>query len=217
MHNRSPRQLAPACACRVVKVGGSLLDLPGLGHILRAWVAAQPPLANLLVVGGGTLADQVRRLDQLYHLPGDAAHWLAIRAMDLNGYVLSHLVPGARWIPDCTAWTRDPTAAGQELWVLAVEPFLRHGEPAFPGRRLPCGWQVTSDSIAARVAAVCQATELVLLKSVNPAPHGAALSLSRAASLQWVDEFFPASAESLQRIRAVNLRDPAFAEVRLTA
>ena len=45
---------------RVVKVGGSLLDLPQLPQKLRMWLAAQSPAHNVLVVGGGPLVEQVR-------------------------------------------------------------------------------------------------------------------------------------------------------------
>jgi aspartokinase-like uncharacterized kinase len=200
-----------------VKVGGSLLDLPGLWRILTAWLDAQPALENLLVVGGGSLADQVRKLDQCYGLPRDTAHWLAIRAMDLNGFVLSRLMPGARWTADVGAWARHRATTGQDRRFLAVEVFLRREEPVLPGVRLPSGWHVTSDSIAARLAVVCHARELVLLKSTIPTACGTSVSVAQAASLRLVDEFFPASAAPLHQIRVVNLRDAGFAEVRLTA
>jgi aspartokinase-like uncharacterized kinase len=199
-----------------VKVGGSLLDCPGLWRILTAWLDAQPALDNLLIVGGGELANQVRRLDQRYGLPRDTSHSLAIRAMHLNGFVLSQLVPGALWMAGYGEWTRHQAATGQDRWFFAVEPFLRREEPKLPGVRLPSGWHVTSDSIAARLAEVCQARELVLLKSTIPATHGASVSVAQAVSRRLVDEFFPTSAAPLRQIRAVNLRDARFAEVRLT-
>jgi 5-(aminomethyl)-3-furanmethanol phosphate kinase len=204
---------------RVVKVGGSLLDHPDLIPILAAWLDAQPALGNLLIVGGGELADQIRRLDQLHHWDQEAAHWLAIRAMHLNGFVLSWLVPGARWIGSYGQWARehDHELSGVRRLFLAVEPFLRQEEPELPGLPLPCGWHVTSDSIAARLAAVCQAQELVLLKSTLPIEAGRAIPVAQAAAIDLVDAFFPACAASLPHIRAVNLRDRRCAEIELTA
>jgi 5-(aminomethyl)-3-furanmethanol phosphate kinase len=204
-------------ACRVVKVGGSLLDLAGLWRILTAWLDAQSALDNLLIVGGGALAEQVRQLDERFGLAQDNAHWLAIRAMDLNGFVLSRLVPGAIWSADYSDRIGHASAAGRARQFVAVESFLRREEPVLPGVRLPCGWHVTSDSIAARLAAVCQARELVLLKSTSLAPHGSSVTTAQAAAQRLVDDFFPTSASPLTDIRAVNLRDSEFAEVRLTA
>ena len=169
VHLHSDFSSDAACACRVVKVGGSLLDCPGLWRLLTVWLDAQPALDNLLIVGGGELANQVRQLDQRYGLPQDTSHSLAIRAMHLNGFVLSQLVPGALWMATYGEWIRRPATTGQDRWFFAVEPFLRRDEPELPGVRLPSGWHVTSDSIAARLAVVCQARELVLLKSTIPA------------------------------------------------
>jgi aspartokinase-like uncharacterized kinase len=199
-----------------VKVGGSLLDHPGLWRVLTTWLGAQNALDNLLVVGGGELADQVRRLDERFGLRQDNAHWLAIRAMDLNGFALSRLVADATWSADYREWFgRAPGASGARRFI-AVEAFLRREEPLFPGVRLPCGWHVTSDSVAARLAAVCHAQELVLLKSASIAPPGSTVCLAQAAAQRLVDDFFPTCAAPLNEIRAVNLRDPEFAEVRLT-
>jgi aspartokinase-like uncharacterized kinase len=56
---------------------------------------------------------------------------------------------------------------------------------------------VTSDSIAARIAGILDAEELVLLKSADP-----------PAQLQppYVDEYFVQAAEGLTCVRSVNLR-----------
>lgn len=209
-------ELCVSHPCRVVKVGGSLLECPGLWRTLTRWLDEQPALSSLLIVGGGALADQVRQLDRRYGLREDVAHSLAIRAMHVNGFVLSQLVPDSGWMAGYHQWIQHPTMTGRDRWFFAVEPFLRHEEPELPGVRLPCGWHVTSDSIAARVAAVCQAQELVLLKSTLPAAPGSSVPVAHAASVHLVDDFFPACAGSLPQIRAVNLRDTEFGEIRLS-
>jgi hypothetical protein len=60
---------------------------------------------------------------------------------------------------------------------------------------LPVGWHVTSDSIAAAVAAACNAA-LWLAKS-EPPPAGDLECLARAG---WVDDYFPLAAAPLGRI-----------------
>ena len=70
-----------------------------------------------------------------------------------------------------------------------------------PGAVLPASWDVTSDSIAARVAQVLKASELVLLKSVDAPSRDA----DELAKLAIVDKFFPEIAGSIAW-RIVNLR-----------
>jgi hypothetical protein len=85
--------------------------------------------------------------------------------------------------------------------------FARADEPR-PGH-LPHRWEVTSDSLAARVAVVAQARQLVLLKSVT-IPE--TMSWADAAGCGYVDPFF---AEACRQaggnlsVRAVNFCGPA--------
>jgi hypothetical protein len=88
--------------------------------------------------------------------------------------------------------------------------FLKTTEPIVDGDRLPASWDVTSDSIAARIARLLNARELVLLKSCLP-PEQAATTEFRAQS-DYVDRGFRRFAAELPRIRFVNLRDDNFAE-----
>ena len=50
---------------RVIKLGGSLLGWPEWPARLHSWLTAQTPAANVLVVGGGALADVVREWDRV--------------------------------------------------------------------------------------------------------------------------------------------------------
>jgi aspartokinase-like uncharacterized kinase len=200
----------------VVKVGGSLLNLPGLYRVLTSWLDRQPIDDTLLVVGGGELVDSIRQMDQRFGLADEAAHWLAIRAMNLNGFVLSRLVPGATWLKSLGDWHHDHELSGPRRRFLSAEYFLRREEPQLPGVRLPMGWHVTSDSIAARLAEVCQTRELVLLKSTIPTTEGRPISCGEAVAMGLVDSHFPTSAAPLRRVRVVNLRDAEFAEMPLT-
>jgi hypothetical protein len=87
--------------------------------------------------------------------------------------------------------------------IFDVSGFMRQIEPRLPGIHLPHGWNVTSDSIAARIAAALPAGELVLLKSTLPGQ--APQSAQALADMGYVDEQFPQIAREVRMIRCVNL------------
>lgn len=192
---------------RIVKVGGSLFDLPDLRQRLEAWRRLQTPAVNLFIAGGGNLAEAIRQLDRLHHLGERDVHWLSIEAMSITAKFLRSLlhVGLLRTCDEIEDAISDPRPAE---WVLDPLVFYDDEEPNLPGTKLPSVASVTSDSIAARLAEVMHAEELVLLKS--RLPETANIASESAAG--YVDEFFPAIASKLRRVRCVNLCDEAFAE-----
>lgn len=190
---------------RVVKLGGSLLELSDLADRLRRWLAAQPPLPTVLLVGGGRLADVVRDYDRLHRLGEEAAHWLAVQTMSLNAALLAALLPEV----ELRSSLESPCPANGPPLICDPYNFLRSAEPSFPGEPLGRNWGVTSDSIAARLAMICDADELVLLKSASPPARG---SISAAISGGYIDAGFAQTCRALPRIRCVNFRDDHFAE-----
>jgi len=187
----------------VVKVGGSLYDLPDLGTRLRRWLAEQLAGSRVVLVpGGGPLADAIRRLDRRHGLGEETSHWLALRALTVNAHFLASLAPPACVIDDVAelgrAWEKSL------LPILDVREFAR-GDERRPDH-LPHSWSVTSDSLAARVAIVLRASHLVLLKSTTIPPD---VDWREAGRLGLVDALF---AEVLREapmelfVRTVNLR-----------
>jgi 5-(aminomethyl)-3-furanmethanol phosphate kinase len=195
---------------RVIKLGGSLLSFAEVRDAFPRWRRRQSPAADILLVGGGTLVDAVRDLDERLALGDEAAHWLAIRAMGVAARLAVSLWPEFLLVADLEE-LNGALAAGRDALIFDAEDFLRRQEPHLPGVKLPAIWSVTSDSIAARLAEAIEAEELVLLKSTLPGRPS--LSCSGAASLGLVDPFFPAAAQTVPRVRAVNLRSPNFAEL----
>ena len=195
-------------ASRVVKLGGSLLDVPDLALRLRDWLARQAPRATVLIAGGGRMADVVRDADRQHRLGETVSHWLCIRVMTLQAELLSALLPEAAVCRSLADWrSTAPGLAILDPWI-----FLREEEPHLAGQTLPASWDVTSDSIAARFAAAIGAAELVLLKSALPQstlPQSTSTP-GAAAAAGYVDRFFPRLAEAAPAIRCVNLRDPDF-------
>ena len=202
---------------RVVKVGGSLFDLPELGPRLEAWLAAQPPASNFLIAGGGDLAESIRQLDALHHIGEIPAHLLCIRAMGVTARLLLDLLHETALIDNLAAARELIAARPHKNAVFDPAPMLNTIEPTLGPASLPQGWLVTSDSIAARVAEVLSAHELVLLKSSLPDSE----SCEAASRSGYVDEYFPSMAARLSlsntAIRCVNLRNEAFEEVLLSA
>lgn len=89
---------------RVVKLGGSLLDLADLLPRLRDWLERQPPSSTVLVAGGGRMADVVRDADRLHRLGETVSHWLCIRVMTINAEMLSALLPEASLCRSLAEW-----------------------------------------------------------------------------------------------------------------
>ena len=126
----------------VVKLGGSLHHrVPDIVPLL---CKSRRPL--LVVPGGGVFADAVRQ----EQVDGDAAHWMAIAAMEQYAWVIaSHGM-----------WTTYILAVPETTAVFLPYISMRQHDP------LPHSWDVTSDSIAAWIAAEL-GIELLVLKSVN--------------------------------------------------
>ena len=78
---------------RIVKVGGSLFDLPDLASRLRQWLAAQGPATSVLVAGGGALADEVRHWHEWHGLSEEDSHWLCVDLLDVTAGLLHALLP----------------------------------------------------------------------------------------------------------------------------
>src|SRR5262249_42831520 len=76
----------------VVKVGGSLYDLPDLGGRLGAFLTTIAPDVPVLVPGGGLTTDAIRAFERDQRLGPTASHWLALRACGVNAHFLAHLL-----------------------------------------------------------------------------------------------------------------------------
>ena len=141
----------------VVKVGGGLSATPGALELVgRALAEAGRRHRLLIVPGGGPFADAVRAFDRRERLSADAAHWMAILAMDQYAYVLVERIPGAVLVEDAGAI--GGALPGTGVAVLAPSRWLRAADV------LPHDWAATSASAAAFVAGALDAERLVLIK-----------------------------------------------------
>ncbi len=164
----------------------------------------------MLVAGGGPFADLIRAMDRVHALGDLAAHDLAMRTLDITAALLaallgrSRVVHRAAEIETCLSQDLVPVASParflEELDDISQDP-------------LPASWDVTSDSIAARLADRLGARRLILLKSV--APDGD-MDRRQAARLGLVDPLFPVLSSRLDRVEVVNLRESGAGIRRLT-
>lgn len=142
----------------VVKVGGALLRDEGeLARVIAALEQVSAGRALLVVPGGGPFADAVRAVDRLHTLTDDAAHWMAILGMEQFAVMLASRLRGAELVQRQGEIAR--ALARGAIPVLAPYRWLREADP------LPHSWDVTSDSIAAWVAAQLGARRLILIKA----------------------------------------------------
>ena len=146
--------MGPDQACRVVKVGGSLLDFSPTRQRLRDWLRRHSDRQNVLVAGGGKLVDHIRQWHRNGQVDAVEAHWMAIECMSFTAQLLQ------RWLQiPLVSHPAAVAASPAANLVLDVQPWLERES------KLPVGWSVTSDSIAAQCSLELGAAELLLLKS----------------------------------------------------
>jgi aspartokinase-like uncharacterized kinase len=186
----------------VMKVGGSLYDLPDLEQRLAAWLQTLTAPKVLLVPGGGATANVVRDLDRCHGLGEEASHELALRSLTLNAWFLAALLrrTAIGTVPVCNPLLSRLTDRVSLLDAHAFCQSDAHDNP----NALPACWATTSDSIAVRSAVVLGASELVLLKSVTiMEPY----DWREAVRLGVVDPICCRILEGARlRVRVVNLR-----------
>ena len=155
--DRVVRSAAPLNVTTVVKIGGSLLSRADSFDAALAEISRACRGVSLLIVpGGGPFADAVRDVDRRLRLSDEAAHWMAVLAMDQYAHLIASRMPAAALVVD-----RHGVMAALErerIPVLAPYQWMRDADP------LPHSWEVTSDSISAWVAGEVGASRLVLVK-----------------------------------------------------
>lgn len=139
----------------VVKIGGSLLGSADLAGWLR--VVTEHGKGKLVIVpGGGVFADTVRAQQQRLGFSDLCAHHMALKAMEQFGLLLMDLNP--ELVPGSSEEELDlQTKAGKVSVWLPYDMVTRSSE-------ITIGWDITSDSLAAWLAARLGAQHLVLVK-----------------------------------------------------
>ena len=150
----------PDASLVVLKIGGATCrDYAALRLVLDATGRLARRSRLLVVPGGGEFADQVRMAQVAQGFSDDAAHWMAILAMDQMAHLIADRLERASLVRD-RAGIKAAHQSGR-IPVLAPHDWIRAADA------LPHSWDVTSDSIAACIAGELGARELILLKPVD--------------------------------------------------
>jgi aspartokinase-like uncharacterized kinase len=141
----------------VVKIGGGLMDsVETFDAVMAEIVAVSWEVPLLIVPGGGRFADSVREADRRFGLSDEAAHWMAILAMDQYAHLLLSRVPRGRLVSH--PQEIEPALESGMVPILAPYRWLHETDS------LPHSWEITSDSISAWVASRVGTERLVLVK-----------------------------------------------------
>jgi 5-(aminomethyl)-3-furanmethanol phosphate kinase len=172
----------------VVKIGGSLAQAgQDESERLPHWLELVSQLGGgrvALVPGGGSLANEVRRLQARWHFEDLAAHNMAVHAMAQNAYLMRALQPSLQ-MASSEAEIRHVLRKGQTALWMPLE--MRRDRPDDN-----TNWQVTADSIALGLARRLNAERLVLVKACE---IDRSLSLAQLGAAGIVDARFSALAD----------------------
>jgi dihydroneopterin aldolase len=163
----------------MVKLGGSLAGTPSLAGWIEVLDNYSGPL--IVVPGGGGFAEAVRDMQTTMKFDDNAAHHIALVAMEQYGLALASLWPRLEMTETPSAIDRALRTGRVACWAPAAMAL------ASP---LPKSWDVTSDTLAAWLAAQVRADRLLLIKSA-PIETDSGLTLADLANSGLVDRLFP--------------------------
>jgi aspartokinase-like uncharacterized kinase len=136
----------------VIKIGGSLIgNARNLVRVLHEY-ALDEGERILIVPGGGIFADTVRTASETYGISDEAAHWMAILAMDQYAHYLTDGTPAG-----LITGIADPSSIRTGASVILVYDLLKRSDSG-NGIGIAHTWNATSDTIAGWIASQLGAT-----------------------------------------------------------
>lgn len=163
----------------IVKLGGSLSQSDTLVKCLNRVEQNYPDRAVVIVPGGGAFADQVRLAQHHWQFDDKTAHRMAILAMQqmallFNGIKDNFIIASS---------LLDIQTQLHKQKIVIWSPNIVELDKA----AIQASWDITSDSLAAWLAGVLSAKELILVKS---AIINSSFSLQQLAKQNIVDNGF---------------------------
>jgi aspartokinase-like uncharacterized kinase len=153
----------------VVKIGGSLVETGRLREILGIVARAERP--TVIVPGGGPFADAVRNAQAELGFSDEAAHDMAILAMQQTALLMQEIAPKLVAAETLAAMRRAWGERRVAVWMPA--------KLCERDKRIPRDWSITSDGLAARLAERLGRVPVVLVKSRQVARGATATALAR--------------------------------------
>lgn len=141
----------------VVKIGGSLERAESLPRLLD-YLLEQGKGKTVLVPGGGSFANAVRRFQTDTGITDEYAHRMALLAMEQYACYLTARTPALQTVDTLDSIVDCLAGNGVALWLPCKMLSSKN--------LLPANWDVTSDSLAAWLALELKADSLTLIKSV---------------------------------------------------
>lgn len=141
----------------VVKIGGSLAQLPSLSSWLEALCVAAHHRAVAVVTGGGIFAKSFRTMEEHHALSAQQSHGLAILGTELYGAMLLRLAPTMKVVKTLPQFQKAFAQKKPALW----QPY----DMCSNNRHIPSAWEITSDSLAAYLAKILHAQCLIFIKA----------------------------------------------------
>ena len=182
---------------RVVKIGGSLLDLPDLSTRLSSWLNRQVPMPTVWIVGGGIAVDALRENICESLADQESMHWAAINIMSSNvKSVWQFQFPDWILVNELEVLKRALLETSRKQSPQASNILFDCSHWLQSNSYLPRTWDVTSDSIAVALAGAIKACEVVLLKSVEVDQGKTIASLVDSGI---VDAYFETALENLRK------------------
>ncbi|MBM4206681.1 MAG: uridylate kinase [Gammaproteobacteria bacterium] len=143
----------------VIKLGGSLMTGGALAACLDKIAQDYQGRAVVIVPGGGIFADQVRHTQQQWRFNDDAAHRMALLAMQQMALLMNALMPQFSLMNKTTSLINNRDLTQPAIWSPDINELDQAG--------IPATWDITSDSLAAWLAGQLCADELIVVKSVT--------------------------------------------------
>lgn len=145
----------------IFKIGGSIIERPNYlkNTISQFNQLVQDNLINKIIVipGGASYANFIRKLDEELKIETSMAHWMAIYAMNYNGTKIAHQYPFIH----LTEKIEELLKIDHSLSLFLPFKYLKMKDS------LPHSWDVTSDSITLSIAHELGLNQCFLIKDVD--------------------------------------------------
>ncbi|MFX1287347.1 MAG: hypothetical protein ACFFFY_02145, partial [Promethearchaeota archaeon] len=179
----------------IFKIGGKILEnrdylnstISQLTSIYEKFLISK----IILIAGGGSYANLIRKVDRKFKLGDNLSHWMAIYTMDINGRKIGKYFPRI----SKTRQFEDIKKAQRIFTVFLPYRFLKESD------ELPHSWAVTSDSITLYLAHKLGISQCFLIKDVD-----GIISINNEVLIELTTEEFT-KLKSNAKLASLNLDD----------